>query len=205
MYFVRTPYIIKKLYPKIVWDMPHGNNSIYLTFDDGPHPEITPWVLEQLEKYNAKATFFCLGKNTEKYPGIYEQIRRQGHSTGNHSYSHLDGWRTRNEIYFEDVKKADSVLHAKLFRPPYGKLKRSQSSVLDPQFSIVNWSVMPGDFDTAISKETCYENLAGTIRPGDIVCLHDNEKARPHLNYCLPKWLELFKKKNLECSALPPL
>jgi peptidoglycan/xylan/chitin deacetylase (PgdA/CDA1 family) len=182
--------------------MPAAENNIYLTFDDGPHPEITPWILNELEKFGAKATFFCLGKNAEKYPEILEMIRQKGHNIGNHSYSHLDGWKTDDLAYFDDVKKADPFIRSKLFRPSYGKIKKSQLSMLNSQFLIFNWSLMPGDFDDSITSEKCFRNLADHHRPGDIVCLHDNEKARIHLEYCLPRWLEHFAEKNFHFRSL---
>ncbi|MDB5228033.1 MAG: polysaccharide deacetylase [Bacteroidota bacterium] len=217
MYFVRTPKIIQWLYPGIVWDMPAKENKIYLTFDDGPHPEITLWILDQLKKYNAKATFFCLGENVEKYPQIMKQILGEGHRIGSHGYAHLNGWRTKNEIYLEDVKRASQYINSNLFRPPYGKIKRSQLKMLSTddgprstgdnviqhsKFKIYNFSLMPGDFDQKISSEKCYSKLIKNIKSGDIVCLHDNEKAREHLEYCLPKWLE-YLSGNFLFSVLP--
>ena len=220
MYFIRTPYIIKKLFSAIIWDLPNKENKVYLTFDDGPHPEITPWVLEQLKQYNAKATFFCLGQNAEKYPEIVKQIFENGHVIGNHSYSHLNGWKTKDEVYLEDVMKGnrhfddrrnllnsdsadydeisrDARNDGMLFRPPYGKIKRSQLLIVNRQSSIVNWSLMPGDFDQTISSEKCYSNLTKNLKSGDIICLHDNEKSWKHLEYCLPKFLQFCKEKNL--------
>jgi peptidoglycan/xylan/chitin deacetylase (PgdA/CDA1 family) len=202
MYFVRIPNIIKKLYPKIIWEKPDADNCVYLTFDDGPHPEITPRVLEELDKYNVKASFFCLGNNAQKYPDIVESIRQKGHTVGNHSFSHLDGWKTKDAEYLNDIGKADTFLHSKLFRPPYGKIKRSQYSILNTQYSIFNWSLMPGDFDTTISSEKCFQNLAGKIQPGDIICLHDNEKAWKHLQYCLPRWLRFLADKKMVCKSV---
>lgn len=233
MYFVRTPYIIKKIFPEIIWDLPNAENKIYLTFDDGPHPEITPWILEHLKRYDAKATFFCLGKNAEKYPEIVKQILQDGHTIGNHGYAHLNGWKTENDMYVKDFEKGKKILkqvqddyvqvqdskkisrftlnddnksqnEQLLFRPAYGKIKKSQISFLKSEISnlnseilILNWSLMPGDFDTDISSEKCYSNLTNNIKVGDIVVLHDNEKSWKHLEYCLPKWLENLKKYNL--------
>ncbi len=228
MYFVRTPYIIKKLFPQFIWDLPNAENKIYLTFDDGPHPEITPWILEQLTKYNAKATFFCLGKKVEKYPELVQQILKDGHQIGNHGYAHLNGWKTDDVVYLEDVRRSSILieklaqdfceisrftrndgtqfLHDRtmLFRPAYGKIKKSQILNLKSEFLhlkseilILNWSLMPGDFDQNISSEKCYQNFQ-KVKIGDIIVLHDNEKSWKHLEYCLPNFLEEFKQYKFE-------
>jgi len=231
MYFVRTPYIIKKLFPEIIWDLPNAENKIYLTFDDGPHPEITPWILEQLKQYDAKATFFCLGKNAEKYSEIVKQILQDGHTIGNHGYAHLNGWKTENDMYVKDFEKGEKILKqvqddyiqdqekqkisrytrndGELFRPAYGKIKKSQISFLKSHFLnhnseilILNWSLMPGDFDQHITSEKCYSNLANNIKSGDIVVLHDNEKSWNHLEYNLPKWLEFIYNKGLKSDYI---
>lgn len=208
MYFVRTPYIIKKLFPSIIWDLPNAENKIYLTFDDGPHPEITPWILDQLSKYNAKATFFCLGKNAEKYPEIIKNILNNGHQIGNHGYEHLNGWKTDDDAYLQDFLKGQQMLKqvqhdSKMFRPAYGKIKKSQISNLKSHFLnqkseilILNWTLMPGDFDQNISSEKCYSNLQ-KVKNGDIIVLHDNEKSWKHLEHCLPKFLEYCKEKKV--------
>lgn len=205
MYFVRTPHIIKKLFSQIIWDLPNKENNVYLTFDDGPHPEITLWVLVQLKKYNAKATFFCLGENAEKYPEIVQQVLNEGHAIGNHSYSHLNGWKTDNKIYLEDVEKCTKLLmrnsnNGFYFRPPYGKIKNTQIKNIKSQ--IINWTLMPGDFDQTITSQKCYSNLTKKIKSGDIICLHDNEKSWKHLQYCLPKFLEFCKEKNILLTTI---
>ncbi|MFN8284894.1 MAG: polysaccharide deacetylase family protein [Chitinophagales bacterium] len=207
MYFVRTPYIIKKLFPDIIWDLPSAENKIYLTFDDGPHPEITPWILEQLKKYDAKATFFCLGKNAEKYPEIVHKILENGHQIGNHGYEHLNGWKTDNDMYLEDYLKAKEILKKvgvidnKMFRPAYGKIKKSQIKIIKSESYIVNWSLMPGDFDHHITSKQCYANLL-KVKSGDIIVLHDNDKSWKHLEYCLPQFLEYCKQNNFSLEKL---
>lgn len=205
MYFVRTPYIIKKLFPDILWEMPEVNNKIYLTFDDGPHPEMTPWILNYLKIHDAKATFFCLGKNAEKYPGLVQQIKDYGHTVGSHGYAHLNGWATGNAAYLKDVEMAEQVLsdknNTRLFRPPYGRIRLSQLRQISAR--VVNWSLMPGDFDAGISSEKCHQRLSENVRSGDIICLHDSEQAARHLRYCLPKWLAFFDNKGLKSEALP--
>jgi len=209
MYFVRIPNIIKKLFPRLIWDLPNEEHKVYLTFDDGPHPEITPWILKQLKKTDTKATFFCLGEHVEKYPEILQQILSEGHRVGNHGYKHLNGWKTNDDDYLQDYLKGQEMLRFSqndtlLFRPAYGKIKKSQIPNLKSQFpnaQIINWSLMPGDFDAMISSEKVYSNLQ-RARPGDIVVLHDNEKAWKHLQYCLPKFLEFCKMKNYSLNTI---
>lgn len=206
MYFVRTPYLAQIVYPQIVWVLPNSANTIYLTFDDGPDPEITPWVLEQLRKYNFNATFFCLGEQAEKYPEVVRAILQNGHAVGNHGYQHLNGWKTRNEDYFQNTQKGKEILESVtgqsiiLFRPPYGRIKKSQLSGLED--FIINWSLMPGDFDTAVSKEKCCNNFLKEIQSGDIVCLHDSQQAKEHLHYSLPLWLDYIHNKGLKSDSL---
>lgn len=205
MYFVRTPYIIKKLFPQLIWDLPNAENKIYLTFDDGPHPEITPWILEQLKKYDAKATFFCLGENIKKYPEIIQQILKEGHQIGNHGYAHLNGWETDNDNYLQDYLKCQDLLKQvtnsdnKIFRPAYGKVKKYQilrikSQISNHKSEIINWSLMAGDFDQNQTSAQCFSNLK-KVKSGDIVVMHDNEKSWKHLEYCLPKFLEFCKEE----------
>ena len=209
MYFVRIPNIIKKLFPRLIWDLPNEEHKVYLTFDDGPHPEITPWILKQLKKTDTKATFFCLGENVEKYPEILQQILSEGHRIGNHGYKHLNGWKTNDDDYLQDYLKGQEMLRftqndTLLFRPAYGKIKKSQIPNLKsqiPNAQIINWSLMAGDFDATISSEKVYSNLQ-RVQSGDIVVLHDNEKAWKHLQYCLPKFLEFCKMKNYSLNTI---
>lgn len=206
MYFIRTPFIVKKLFPNIIWEFPSNENSIFLTFDDGPHPQNTHFILAQLDKYNAKATFFCLGENAEKHPELILEILDRGHAIGNHGYRHLNGWKISPIDFMENYKKGNEILEhisgseIKLFRPPYGKIKLSQIS--DLPSLIVLWSLMPGDFDVTISTEKCYNNAINNLCSGDIICLHDNEKALQHLYYCLPKWLEYIYNKGLKSNRI---
>jgi peptidoglycan/xylan/chitin deacetylase (PgdA/CDA1 family) len=212
MYFVRTPYIIKKLFPQLIWDLPNAENKVYLTFDDGPHPEITPWILEQLKKYDAKATFFCLGENVKKYPEIIEQILKEGHQIGNHGYAHLNGWETDNDNYLQDYLKCQDLLKQvtnsdnNIFRPAYGKVKKYQilrikSHISNHKSEIINWSLMAGDFDQNQTSAQCFSNLK-KVKSGDVVVLHDNEKAWKHLEYCLPKFLEFCNGKNFRLNKI---
>ncbi|MBK9329621.1 MAG: polysaccharide deacetylase family protein [Sphingobacteriales bacterium] len=189
MYFVRTPYIIQKLFSGIIWNFSDVTNKVYLTFDDGPHPEITPWILALLKNYQAKATFFCLGKNAEKYPGLITQILNEGHGIGNHTHTHLNGWRTTNEDYLQDIENANRTVKSSLFRPPYGRITLAQLTQLSSSYKVINWSLMPGDFDESITSVQCLHNLQ-KAQGGDIIVLHENDKSRVHLEYSLPLFLE---------------
>ncbi|MEP6676404.1 MAG: polysaccharide deacetylase family protein [Ferruginibacter sp.] len=197
-YFVRTPGWLKKLYRNYTWDVKNTGNSIYLTFDDGPHPSITGFVLDELKKYKAHATFFCIGNNIFQYPEVYQRIIDEGHATGNHTYDHLNGWKTEDEIYFENVQQAGKLIHSQLFRPPFGRIKRSQFRKLkasENDFKVIMWDVLSADFDTNISREKCLANVLNNARCGSIIVFHDSEKAREKMCYALPEVLKFFTEK----------
>lgn len=196
-YLVKTPWVIKKIYPAGIWEMPVREKVLYLTFDDGPHPEATTFVLEELRKFNAKATFFCIGKNVEQHSGIYSQILNEGHTTGNHSFSHLNGWKTNDRKYFEDIAKAKKYIDSTLFRPPYGKISKLQLKHLTHDFNmkVIMWSVLSADFDTAVTPEQCLKNVSLNARPGSIIVFHDSEKAYSRMKYTLPRILKFYTEK----------
>jgi len=196
-YWIKTNLLIKKIFRNYVWDIPNTENKIYLTFDDGPTPEITEWVLRELLKYNAKATFFCIGNNIEKYPDIFPKVIANGHSIGNHTFNHLNGWKTSTEEYLENTKLCEEqILQSKLFRPPYGKIKVSQSKKLRQQgYKIIMWDVLSADYDTSISKEKCLENVLQNVKSGSIIVFHDSVKAFPNLEYTLPKALKILSER----------
>lgn len=173
-----------------------------MTFDDGPQPGITEWVLDVLKGHNASATFFCVGENVRKNKGIYERILHEGHSTGNHTYNHLYGWRTDTARYIDNTTKCAELVHSKLFRPPYGKMKPSQYSMLNAQYSIVMWDVLSGDFDNTITKEKCLQNCSRHSREGSIVVFHDSVKAQKNLEYVLPRFLDIFSGKGFAFEKL---
>lgn len=201
-YTVRPPYIIKSFYSKGLWRMDKNEKNIYLTFDDGPTPEITEFVLDTLRKFNAKATFFCIGKNVEKHPEIFNKIIADGHSIGNHTQHHLNGWKNTNHNYFKDVENAQKVINSNLFRPPYGKIKLSQYKYLHSKYKIVFWDILSGDFDTKISAEQCLQNVLRNIRNGSIIVFHDSVKASEKLKIVLPKVIEFALKENYSLKAL---
>lgn len=183
--------------------MPKGEKKIYLTFDDGPHPVATPFALEQLKKYNAKATFFCIGKNVEEYPFLYEEILDAGHVTGNHTYNHLNGWKTSDTAYIDNIAQAKKRIDSVLFRPPYGRATKFQLKLLQEKGIIpVMWTVLSGDFDTQLSKEKCLRNVISNAVDGSIVIFHDSTKAFERLEYVLPKVLEHFSERGFQFEQL---
>ena len=199
-YFLKIPWWVRKLYPGYLWKVPVSDKSIFLTFDDGPHPRITPWVLDELRKHEAKATFFCIGKNVVQYPAIYQRLLTEGHVAGNHTYSHLNGWKTKTGSYVEDVKKAAVVIDSVLFRPPYGRISRRQAKQLsvigrERNVKVVMWDVLSADFDASITPETCAGIVLQHVEPGSIVVFHDSEKAFPNLKFALPKVLKQLKEE----------
>ena len=203
MYFVKTPAWLKKIYHNYVWHIPTREKVVYLTFDDGPHPEATPFVLKELKKFDAKATFFCIGKNVIAEPEIYEKILIEGHSAGNHTHNHLNGWKSSNDIYIDNIHKAAGVIESKLFRPPYGRIKKIQGRKLKEKgFEIIMWDVLSGDFDTGITPEKCYKNVADNAVPGSVIVFHDSEKAFKNMSHALPKILHLLSGKGYRFEAI---
>lgn len=194
MYLVKTPKIIQNLFPNFIWSMPTKEKVLYLTFDDGPIPEVTSWVLDTLQQYNAKATFFCVGENVSKHPEIFAQINAQGHSVGNHTHNHLSGWSSENLPYFHNVRKCAQLVQSNLFRPPYGRLKPKQAMFLQRHYKVIMWDVLSGDFDQKLEPEQCLGNVMLKSGPGSIIVFHDSLKAEKNLKYALPRTLEYFSK-----------
>lgn len=195
MYLVKTPHFIQNLFPNYTWRIPTQEKVLYLTFDDGPIPTVTPWVLEQLEAFQARATFFCVGDNIRKHPEIFEQVVASGHAVGNHTFNHLNGWQTENISYFHNVRHCANMVHSVLFRPPYGRLKPKQAQFLQRHYRIVMWDVLSGDFDPKLSEEQCLANVLNNAENGSIIVFHDSLKAEDKLHYVLPKVLEYFAEQ----------
>lgn len=202
MYLAKTPQFFQSLFPNFVWRLPTAEKDLYLTFDDGPVPEVTPWVLDELAKYNAKATFFCVGDNINKHPKIFQRIVDEGHTVGNHSYNHLSGWATDNISYFHNIRYCASLVNSKYFRPPYGRIKPTQAQFLQRHYKIIMWDVLSGDFDAKISKKQCYSNVMENAKEGSIVVFHDNIKAIDKLQYALPRVLESYSKMGYKFESI---
>ena len=194
MYLVKTPKLIQNIFPNYLWRKSTEEKILYLTFDDGPIPDVTPWVLKQLKEYNAKGTFFCVGDNVKKHPEIFEAVKNQGHSVGNHTMHHLNGWTTEKEAYLKDIEDCAQLVDSNLFRPPYGRLKPKQASFLQQHYNIVMWDVLSGDFDEKISGEDCFQNVLKHTENGSIIVFHDSLKAFSRLEYLLPRVLAHYSK-----------
>jgi len=226
-YTVKTPWVFKKMiYPSLVWEKPTREKILYLTFDDGPHPSATPFVLDQLKLYNAKATFFCIGKNVLQHQDLYRQILDEGHKTGNHTFTHLNGWKTDVEAYLKNIFEASKYIDSNLFRPPYGRITKFQASILQKvngeplimhkkknnkddssfsfqkPFNIIMWTILSGDFDEKISAERCLQNVVLNTKPGNIIVFHDSSKAWSRMSFALPRVLAYFDKQGFSFKSL---
>ncbi len=202
MYLVKTPRFMQSLFPNYTWNIKTDEKVLYLTFDDGPIPEVTPWVLEQLAEYDAKATFFCVGENVQKHPSVFQQVLDAGHSVGNHTFNHLNGWNTDNIPFFHNIRHCARLVNSGLFRPPYGRLTPSQTQFLTRHYRIVMWDVLSGDFDTNMSNEEVFDNVILSAKRGSIVVFHDSLKAKERMQYALPRVLEHFSAKGYRFESL---
>lgn len=189
---VTVPAFLKIFYPSLLWQMPQGAKKLYLTFDDGPHPVITPQVLAILQQYTAKASFFCVGDNVLKYPDTYAEIKEQGHAIGNHSMNHLNGWKTSLNQYYKNVNDCREIVDSMLFRPPYGRITPSQIQALKKEYTLVMWTVLSYDFDAETTPEQCLDYVINNVEDGAIIVFHDSEKAATNMLSALPKVLEHY-------------
>lgn len=204
-YIIKTPSIVKLFFNNWVWSFSSKEKVLYLTFDDGPTPNITNWTLNQLKEHNAKATFFCIGKNAVKYPQIYKNISNEGHSIGNHTNNHLNGFKTTSKEYLKNLQLSEKSLGKKttLFRPPYGKIKLSQAEKIRKRgYKIIMWDVLSGDFDIQLTPEECLANVITNVKSGSIIVFHDSIKAEQKLKFTLPKVLEYYTKKGYCFKAI---
>lgn len=204
-YLAKTPKWVRKLFTGSIWEMPETPKAIYLTFDDGPDPLVTPFVLDELHKFNAKATFFCIGKNVAGHSATFKRILDQGHAVGNHTHTHLDGWKTPNVKYLQNILEARNYIDSHLFRPPYGRITRKQRKLLmqqDEPFTIIMWSVLSGDFDVNITPEKCCKNVLDNAKSGSVIVFHDSEKAYERLQYTLPAVLKYFSERGYEFKKI---
>lgn len=202
-YYLKTTKLIRFFYPShLIWEIPNDENDLFLTFDDGPTPVVTEKVLDLLKMYNAKATFFCTGKQVKANPEIYQRIIDEGHAVGNHSINHIKRHYYDSKSYLEEIRDASKIIDSKLFRPPYGQIKPIQASLLKDQFKIIMWSVLSGDFDPSISKEKCLETVMKYSRSGSIIVFHDSLKAEEKMQYALSSALESFTKKGFHFKKI---
>jgi peptidoglycan-N-acetylglucosamine deacetylase len=206
-YFVKTPWWLKKIYSSYVWSVDTKEKIIYLSFDDGPHPIATSFVLDELKKYNAKATFFCIGKNVVAEQAIYKRILDEGHAVGNHTYNHFNGWKTKDDIYLDDVKEAGKFIDSIMFRPPYGRITSFQAKNINGALKktfvkIIMWDVISGDFDNSLTGDQCLQNVILNTTKGSMVVFHDSEKAFSRLQFLLPGVLKFFVKKGYRFERL---
>lgn len=202
MYLKHVPNIIKPLAKHLIFDLPNNSNSIFLTFDDGPHPEITPWVMDQLEHFNARGTFFLIGNNVERYPKLLGEILERGHAIGNHSYSHQSGWKISDKEYLADVEECSKYVESHLYRPPYGEVSRSQSARLVNDYRIIMWSDLSADFDANYSPQQCVGFATKKVKAGSIIVFHDSDKAWSRLERCLPECLEYYTKAGFKMKTI---
>ena len=204
-YIIKTPSLVKLFFNNWVWSFSSKEKILYLTFDDGPTPEVTNWTLNQLHTHNAKATFFCIGKNVAKHPQIYERIVAEKHSIGNHTNNHLNGYKTTTTEYLKNIDISEKNLNYKatLFRPPYGKIKLSQAEKIRKKgYKIIMWDILSADFDTTITPEECLRNVIKNVENGSIIVFHDSIKANEKLKFVLPKILEFYKAKGYSFNAI---
>ena len=208
----KIPSLFKYIYPNLTWHLPRNEKVLYLTFDDGPTPEVTEWTLAQLDKYNAMASFFCIGENVERYPVVFEQVKQKGHLIGNHTYRHFNGWEVSNAEYYEDIARCSRLVRSRFFRPPFGRITPIQSRYIfeNPDILgtnkppvIVMWEVVSFDFDKTLDETECLNNVLDNAQAGSIVVFHDSENAAKNLKFALPKVLEHFAQQGFRFEKLP--
>lgn len=206
-----VPSFVKSWLPQLTWNIPSSTPTLFLTFDDGPIPEVTEFVLETLKKYEAKATFFCVGDNIRKHPHIFKMVLDGGHSVGNHTFNHLKGWQTPDEKYIENIAKCSSFINEfsngtvkdTLFRPPYGRISKSQIRLLLPSYKIIMWDVLTCDYNPSLSVDSCLRNSIKHTKNGSVVVFHDSVKSIQKLKTLLPSYIEHFKEKGYKFEAIP--
>ena len=205
MYLVKSPLLLKWYYPSLTWNKSRTEKVIYLTFDDGPIPDVTDFVLKTLKDQQVKATFFCIGDNIRKHPSIFQRLLDEGHQLGNHTYNHLKGWKTDNATYLENFEQCQTLTGTNLFRPPYGRIRKSQIKDIRsryPEMKIIMWDVLSGDFDLNLSPESCYHNVDKYVENGSIIVFHDSLKAFERMQYALPRVIANLKAKGYQFATL---
>lgn len=198
----QVPDYIQKIWRTPIWRINPAEKSVYLTFDDGPNPKVTPLVLDILDKFGVKATFFCVGENVKKYPEVFREVKRRGHTVGNHTFNHLKGYKSSTQDYVKNVWKADEYVHSNLFRPPHGRIKLSQIRTLKKDFKIIMWDFITYDFDSKVTPDAILKEVKKRTRNGSIVIFHDSLKAEKNMLAALPKALEFWKEEGYEICSL---
>ena len=199
---IRLPQFVSRVFPEAVWKVPTEKKRVFLTFDDGPVPEVTPWVLEILRENQVEACFFCVGDNVKKYPYVYQSIIDDGHLTGNHTFHHLQGLKTPTTVFYQDIMKAREWIHSDLFRPPHGLLRKSQYKLICQQFKVVMWDIVSCDYRNSLSPAKVTKNVLNNIRPGSIITFHDSVKSWENLSVALPEVIGKLKEKGYEFGSL---
>lgn len=205
MLIEQPPVLYRVFFPKAYWLIPKpGQKTVYLTFDDGPIPEVTPWVLDLLDKHGVKATFFCVGDNVRKHGDVFRELASRGHAVGNHTHNHLQGWKTWTKTFLENAGIADSYIHSRLFRPPHGHMRYPQSLFLKSKgYRIVMWDVVTRDYSSRLTPQQVFENVKKYTRDGSIIVFHDSLKAEKNLRYALPKAIEWLIGQGYRFELLP--
>ena len=200
---IRLPQLLTRCFSGALWRLPEDEMKVVLTFDDGPIPEVTPWVLDLLKKEKIKACFFCVGENVERYPDVYQRILDEGHQTGNHTFNHLQGLKTSNGVFFNNIEKAAGYIHSNLFRPPHGWMRKSQFNELRKYYQVVMWDIISGDYRQDLTPEIVAQNVLDFVRPGSIITFHDSIKALGNLTHALPLVIEKLKESGYQFVRLP--
>lgn len=200
---VRPPNFLRWIYPNAIWNLPSDSKVVYLTFDDGPTPEVTEEVLQILENYQAKATFFCIGKNIEQHPELFKLVQTKAHHIGSHTYSHLNGWKSKPTDYLNDYQKGRDLAQSNLFRPPYGRILLNPLQTIQKQDKVIMWDILSKDYNESLTPETVLNNILRNIKPGAIIVFHDSEKAKKNVLAVLPQLLQNLKQQGYAMEAIP--
>ena len=199
----KPPFLLQQILPKsLSWQVITSGKAVFLTFDDGPTPGVTEKILDILRSYSAQATFFCVGENVAKNPGLYQRILEEGHAVGNHTFNHLNGWKTPTDIYLDNVIKCRNHIDSALFRPPYGRLTRSQIAALKKDYRIIMWSFLSMDYDRRVSKEKCLANVKKNLKPGSVIVFHDSLKAAETVKFVLSKFIEFIETEGYSTKPI---
>ncbi len=199
---IRLPRFLNRCFPSAIWRASVETKEVFLTFDDGPVPEVTPWVLDLLKKEDIKACFFCVGENVKRHPDVYRWVLREGHQVGNHTFNHLQGLKTKDPAFLSNVEKASQYINSCLFRPPHGWMRRSQYEQLSLTYTVVMWDIISGDYRKELTPKDVIKNVLKTVRPGSIIVFHDSIKAQKNLEVALPVIIRKLKRKGYSFGKL---